>query len=115
MNGDGIITSDPWGLFDFVRLEKNAACVLTDSGTVQEECCIFKVANVTLRDVTERPETLEVGSNILSGANPESILRCVDLVFNRPKVWVPPPEYLVSNVSSIVTKIILGNLTKMSN
>ncbi len=113
MNGDGIITSGPWGLFDFVQLEKNAACVLTDSGTVQEECCIFKVPNVTLRDVTERPETIEVGSNILSGAKPESIVKCVDLVFNRSRAWTPPPEYLKINVSSTVTKIVLGNQFKM--
>src|SRR5260221_3095968 len=50
---------DPFGFFDFIALEQNAFCVLSDSGTVQEECCIFKVPNVTIRDVTERPETLE--------------------------------------------------------
>jgi UDP-N-acetylglucosamine 2-epimerase (non-hydrolysing) len=47
---------EPFGLFDFIALERNAFCVLSDSGTVQEECCLFKVANVTIRDVTERPE-----------------------------------------------------------
>ncbi|MRR13014.1 UDP-N-acetylglucosamine 2-epimerase (non-hydrolyzing), partial [bacterium] len=47
----------PMGLFDFVRLEKEAFCVLSDSGTVQEECCIFGAPTVTMRDVTERPET----------------------------------------------------------
>jgi UDP-N-acetylglucosamine 2-epimerase (non-hydrolysing) len=45
---------EPFGFFDFVHLERNAFCVLSDSGTVQEECAIFKVPNVTLRDVTER-------------------------------------------------------------
>ena len=57
----------PLGLFDFVRLEKEAFCVLSDSGTVQEECCIFGVPTVTMRDVTERPETIECGSNLLAG------------------------------------------------
>ncbi len=63
---------EPFGFFDFVALEQKARCVLSDSGTVQEECCIFKVPAVTLRDVTERPETLDCGSNILSGADPEN-------------------------------------------
>jgi len=103
-----IIPVDPLGLFDFVKLEKNAKCVLTDSGTVQEECCIFKVPNVTLRDVTERPETVEVGSNILSGADPAMIEQCVRTVVDCPCIWNPPPEYLVENVSSTVTKIVLG-------
>src|SRR5512144_3262573 len=71
---------EPFGFFDFITLERNAFCVLSDSGTVQEECAIFKVPNVTLRDVTERPETLECGSNILSGAVAETILKCVRTV-----------------------------------
>jgi len=110
LEGEVVRAVEPLGLFDFVRLEKHATCVLTDSGTVQEECCIFKVPNVTLRDVTERPETVEVGSNMLSGAEPESILKCVNTVLNRPRNWAPPPEYLVKNVSSTVIKIVLGYL-----
>jgi UDP-N-acetylglucosamine 2-epimerase (non-hydrolysing) len=103
-----IIPLDPLGLFEFIRLEKNAKCVLTDSGTVQEECCLFKIPNVTLRDVTERPETVEVGSNILSGDDPKLIKHCVQTVIERPCNWQPPPEYLVKDVSSTVLKIILG-------
>jgi UDP-N-acetylglucosamine 2-epimerase (non-hydrolysing) len=98
----------PLGLFDFVRLESKAFCVLSDSGTVQEECCILKVPNVTIRDTTERPETIACGSNILSGVEPDAILRCVRLVTSRPPSWLPPPEYLVSNVSTAVAKIVLG-------
>jgi UDP-N-acetylglucosamine 2-epimerase (non-hydrolysing) len=107
-DGNGVRIVPPLGLFEFIKLERNAACVLTDSGTVQEECCIFKVPNVTLRDTTERPETIEVGSNILSGAETESVLRCVDIVMNRPNEWTPPREYLVKDVSSTVQKIVLG-------
>jgi len=98
----------PFGLFDFVALERNALCVLSDSGTVQEECCIFRVANVTIRDVTERPETLECGSNMLSGPEPETVLRCVSTVLDRKGEWRIPPEYLVKNVSDTVAKIVLG-------
>ena len=99
---------DPLGFSDFVTLERNARCVLTDSGTVQEECCIFHVPNVTIRDVTERPETVECGSNILAGAEPEMIVQAVDLVLNSSCDWTPPPEYVVDHVSSTVAKIILG-------
>ncbi len=108
MPTNGVRLVPPQGLFEFIRLEKNAACVLTDSGTVQEECCIFKVPNVTLRDVTERPETIECGSNILSGADPASVLRCVDLAMTRETNWEPPREYLAKEVSNTVAKIVLG-------
>jgi UDP-N-acetylglucosamine 2-epimerase (non-hydrolysing) len=101
---------EPFGFFDFIKLERNAFCLLSDSGTVQEECAIFRVPNVTLRDVTERPETIECGSNILAGASVESIDRCVELVTNRKLEWRVPPEYLVDNVSDTVIKILLGYL-----
>jgi UDP-N-acetylglucosamine 2-epimerase (non-hydrolysing) len=105
---DGVIFAKPFSLFDFVALEKNAFCVLSDSGTVQEECCIFRVPNVTIRDVTERPETLECGSNMLSGVEPDAVLRCVRTVVGQEPQWRVPPEYLVEDVSSTVTKIVLG-------
>lgn len=98
---------EPLGMFDFVRLEKNAYCVLTDSGTVQEECCLFEVPCVTLRDTTERPETTEVGSNFISGCEPEDILRGVQ-VATQPHHWYAPEEYMVENVSDTITKIVLG-------
>lgn len=107
----GIRLIEPLGLADFVHLEKHAFCVLSDSGTVQEECCIFKVPNVTIRDTTERPETLACGSNILSGVDPETILRCVRVVTAQPAAWQVPPEYLVEDVSTPVTKIVLGSQT----
>ncbi|MDX1993019.1 MAG: UDP-N-acetylglucosamine 2-epimerase (non-hydrolyzing) [bacterium] len=98
----------PFGFFDFVRLEQTARCVISDSGTVQEECAIFNVPNVTLRDVTERPETIEAGSNMLSGAEPDDLLRAVNVVLNTPADWTPPAEYTTSNVARAVAKIILG-------
>lgn len=99
------------GFFDFVKLEKNALAVLTDSGTVQEECSILGVPNVTLRDVTERPETLECGSNILSGAGADGIVRAVEVAIAQPAAWTPPREYLAGNVSQTVSKILLGYLS----
>ena len=99
---------EPLGFFDFVRLEKSAFCVLSDSGTVQEECCIFGVPNVTLRDVTERPETIECGSNILSGDAPEAIEQATTIAVESSAHWTPPAEYLAADVSRTVAKIVLG-------
>jgi UDP-N-acetylglucosamine 2-epimerase (non-hydrolysing) len=100
---------EPLGFFEFVKLEKNARLVLSDSGTVQEECAIFGVANVTIRDVTERPETLECGSNILSGPKQEDILRAVNVAMTMDSDWTPPSEYTVRNVARTVAKIVLGH------
>jgi UDP-N-acetylglucosamine 2-epimerase (non-hydrolysing) len=99
---------EPFGLFDFVALEQNAFCVMSDSGTVQEECCLFHVPNVTLRDVTERPETVECGSNILTGVEPDDVLRAVRTVTGTGRDWIVPPEYLVPHVSETVARIVLG-------
>lgn len=108
VNDEQIRFSPPFGFFDFVHLEQNAFCVLSDSGTVQEECCIFRVPNVTIRDVTERPETIECGSNMLSGANPETISQCVRIVLDQEAEWKVPHEYLIEHVSDTVVKIVLG-------
>lgn len=100
---------EPLGFFDFVKLERNALAVLTDSGTVQEECAIFQIPNVTVRDVTERPETIECGSNIISGADPDSIVRSVELAISQPSNWTPPIEYSVTNTSQIASKVLLSS------
>ncbi len=101
---------EPFGFFDFIALEKTAACVLSDSGTVQEECAIFRVPNVTIRDVTERPETIECGSCVLSGAHPEQIQQLVRLALGKGAAWAAPREYLQPNVSEIVLRVLLGYL-----
>lgn len=108
MDFPGIIFHEPFGFADFLELERNAKCVITDSGTVQEECCILKIRCVTIRDTTERPETVECGSNILSGVGVSSITKCVEIALSRDIDWQPPPEYLVSNVSDKVVNLVMG-------
>ncbi len=98
----------PVGFFDFVNLESNAMCVMTDSGTVQEEATLLKVPSVILRDVTERAECLEAGSGILSGADPQQILCAAKTVIGAPTNWDPPAEYLQNNVSSVVASLVMG-------
>lgn len=108
MDTDRVQVLPAMGFFDFVKLEKHARCVLTDSGTVQEECCIFGVPAVTVRDTTERPETVECGSNMLSGVEPEAIRRCVLTALEQPTDWDPPREYMAGDVSATVAKVLLG-------
>jgi UDP-N-acetylglucosamine 2-epimerase (non-hydrolysing) len=101
----------PLGFFDFVKLEREARAVMSDSGTVQEECAIFRVPNVTIRDVTERPETLECGSNILSGGDPVDVARAMRLVLAQAPTWNAPPEYEAPLVARTVVKLVLGRLS----
>jgi len=99
---------EPFGFFDFIRLEQDAMCVLSDSGTVQEECCLFHVPTITIRDVTERPETLECGSNILSGSNEKSLKTCMAVVLHQESEGYIPEEYTRTKVSDTIIKLLLG-------
>jgi len=108
ISGDLLRFIEPLGFFDFVRLEQTAFCVLSDSGTVQEETCIFRRPNVTIREVTERPETLDCGSNYLAGTSPDEIVRAVGLVTSRGTNWTPPAEYDAPGVAETVARIVLG-------
>ena len=81
---------DPADFLDFLQLESNARLVLTDSGGVQEEACIIGVPCVTLRDNTERPETIEVGANILAGTSPDKILESARTMLGKKKKWQNP-------------------------
>lgn len=106
-SGDGDVRFlDPFGFFDFVHLQEQARCVLTDSGTVQEEAALLRVPVVTLRDVTERPETLEHGSNILTGADVDAIVAAVDAAVELGTGWTLPVEYTAPQVASTVVRIL---------
>lgn len=105
---DNIVIGRPFGFFDFVKLERSAKVVISDSGTVQEECCIYKVPSITIRNTTERQETIECGSNILSGTNKDAILIAFNSILNRTNTWIPPDDYLIKHVSDTVINILLG-------
>lgn len=81
---------EPVDFLDFLQLESNARLILTDSGGVQEEACILGVPCVTLRDNTERPETIEVGANILAGASPDKIVKYTELMIGKESNWTNP-------------------------
>jgi UDP-N-acetylglucosamine 2-epimerase (non-hydrolysing) len=87
---EGLTLVEPLDYLSFLHLESQARLVLTDSGGVQEETCILKVPCVTLRNNTERPETLEVGSNMLVGADSERIVKGTETMLNCERNWKNP-------------------------
>lgn len=98
---------EPFGFCDFARLEQGARCVLTDSGTVQEECCILGVPAVVVRDATERPETVECGASIVAGVEPDRVLAAARKLLSHDASWRPPAEYLAPAVSETVAALLL--------
>ena len=80
----------PLGYLDFLGLHAAAALMLTDSGGLQEEACCLRVPCVTLRDNTERPESVAVGANVLAGAETEAIVACARAMAAKPRTWENP-------------------------
>ncbi len=85
-----LVLAEPVDFLSFLQLESSARLILTDSGGVQEEACILTVPCVTLRNNTERPETIDVGANILAGTSPDRILECSKLMLGRENNWQNP-------------------------
>jgi UDP-N-acetylglucosamine 2-epimerase (non-hydrolysing) len=87
---NGIRAIEPRGFLEFLQLEANARLVLTDSGGVQEETCILGVPCVTLRENTERPETVDVGANVLAGVTYEWIMNGAKKMLETDTRWKNP-------------------------
>jgi UDP-N-acetylglucosamine 2-epimerase (non-hydrolysing) len=90
LDTDGIRLMEPLDYLAFLQLESKASLVLTDSGGVQEETCILHTPCVTLRENTERPETLEVGANVLVGTDSERILAAAKDMCCKKREWINP-------------------------
>jgi UDP-N-acetylglucosamine 2-epimerase (non-hydrolysing) len=110
---DGVTLIDPVDYISFLKLEKEARMILTDSGGVQEEACILHVPCVTLRDNTERPETLEVGANMLAGADPKSILEKVGIMLERSRDWANP--FGDGRAGERIVKIFINRIMNNTN
>jgi UDP-N-acetylglucosamine 2-epimerase (non-hydrolysing) len=87
---DGLILVDPLGYLDFLTLLSNAELALTDSGGIQEEACILQIPCVTLRENTERPETVEIGANRIAGTDPDDVMAAVGEMRSVPREWSNP-------------------------
>ncbi len=105
---DLIINMEPMGFFDYVNLQKNAYCVLSDSGTIPEESSILNFPGVSMRNSTERPEALDAGSIVLGGVNERDIINSIELAVNSyvNDKESPVRDYNDINVSEKVVKII---------
>jgi UDP-N-acetylglucosamine 2-epimerase (non-hydrolysing) len=110
INNPQVQIVDPMGFFDFVQLEKNSYMAISDSGTVQEEMCLFHKPTITIRMTTERPETVWCGSNIVTGLEADAIVAGYQAMKSSTRSWTIPVEYQVQNVSDVVTNILLGKI-----
>ena len=103
----------PLGFFDFAKLEKNAFCLITDSGTVPEESLYFKVPSVTVRETTERPEFIEAGFNILAGLEPNDIMKAVKAVTSSNIRGDSNSYFGDGQTSTKVLNILRGKFNRM--
>jgi UDP-N-acetylglucosamine 2-epimerase (non-hydrolysing) len=99
----------PLGYLDFLQLMSKAQVVLTDSGGIQEETTILGVPCITLRDNTERPVTVEQGTNVLVGSSPENIVREFNRVICREHEPSCPPRYWDGNAAKRIVKILAND------
>ena len=101
----------PFGFLDYNKLQMDAFCAISDSGTISEESAILGFPAVTIRNAIERPEAVDAGSIVITGLIPEVVLSAVDVVTNEKNEFPEreiPDEYRIANTSLRVTKLILG-------
>lgn len=114
-----IIFVKPFGLFDYVKLQMNATCVISDSGTLTEESSILNFPAVTIRQMHERPEGMDEGTLIMCGLKTEGILDSIDMVIQQQqeytKILEIVSDYNVNNVSKKVSRIILSYVDYVNN
>jgi UDP-N-acetylglucosamine 2-epimerase (non-hydrolysing) len=111
MAGADVRFLKPMGFFDYVRLQSSAYCVLSDSGTLTEECSILGFPAVTLREAHERPEGMDVGTLVMSGLGAANVLEAIALVrrhHDEGRRSAAVPDYEAADVSAKVVRIILS-------
>lgn len=104
-----IIQHKPFGFFDYNQLQRNAFCILSDSGTLPEENSLYKVPSVSIRTSTERPEAMDRGVFVIGSITIDQILQAVELVTTMNEngdYSSDVPEYLDQNISGKVVKLI---------
>jgi UDP-N-acetylglucosamine 2-epimerase len=111
---DGIAFHEPFGLIDYVRLQTQARCTLSDSGTISEESAILGFPAVTLRDSMERPEALDGGSIIMTGLDPAGLLEATSVAIEQATDdGVPcPADYRITDTSRRVVNFILSTVRR---
>lgn len=109
---------EPFGFFDYVKLQENAKCVISDSGTLAEESSILKFPAVSIRTSTERPEALDKGSFVIGGITAKEISQAIEIAVGLANERLDPvPDYQDRNVSLKIIKIIqsyVGIINRMT-
>jgi UDP-N-acetylglucosamine 2-epimerase (non-hydrolysing) len=108
---EGINTIPPQGFIEFLGMEKEASLVITDSGTVVEECAILGTPCMTIRESTERIDLIEYGVNVLTGMNVDRMLDSAKLAISRN---VKPVDHYGKNISEKICNILIGNSLNFS-
>lgn len=101
----------PFGFFEYIKLQQNAFCVVSDSGSITEEASLLKIPAVTIRQVHERPEGMDEGTLIMTGLNPENVISAIEVTrnhFQDGKPFEVVEDYAAESVSKKVIKIILS-------
>jgi len=106
----GVKIISPVGFFEFSKLEKYAFCIITDSGTVSEDALFFNTPCVTLRESTERPELIEIGSTILSGLNEKKLVNSVMTITSSDRKWDWQKALGDGSTSQKVVNILQGKI-----
>lgn len=98
----------PLGFFDYVNLQQNSLCVLSDSGTISEESAMMDFSAISIRTSTERPEAIDAGTIVLGGIQSDEVLNALDIVLNTNNSSIKnnPSEYSINDVSYRVIKVI---------
>jgi len=107
----------PFGFTDYVNLQMNSICTISDSGTISEESAILNFPAISLRNSMERPEAQDAGTIILSGLEVDSVISSIDIATTEHKndhARIIPPDYIVPDTSWRVLKLIQG-LSSLSN
>jgi len=115
---DGVNLLKPFGFFDYVKLQLNALCVLSDSGTITEESSILKFPAIMVRNTHERPEGMDEGSVVMSGLDKESISNAIDIVtkqFNDSIALETPADYLAKNVSKKILRVVMSYIDNVNS
>jgi len=105
---------EPFGFFDYIKLQTNARLVISDSGSLAEESAILNFPGITIRDSMERPEALESGVLILSGTNPYDVLEAIAVSEQSQKSLSPPSDYFIPDTSNRVIRIISSTIKQHS-
>jgi UDP-N-acetylglucosamine 2-epimerase (non-hydrolysing) len=106
----GITFHEPFGFLAYNKLQMNAKCVLSDSGTISEESILLNFPAITIRDSMERPEALEAGSIVMSGIKKQGVIESIAVIESSPASKSPPSEYLISDTSTRVINFITSTI-----